>query len=113
LYPKLRYIPDTHKMSGDIDLFDSDGRYVETFTIRLEIPRNYPFAFPLFFETNNRFPHTPERHFNGNDSCCVCSLQEMDLESSKGITLVRYMKKYGLAFLANQIHFETKGKWAN
>ncbi len=114
-YPKLTYTPDSKssELSGVVDLYDGSGSYVDSFDIKLCVPHNYPFAFPALYETGGRFPHIPDRHFNEDDSCCVCSLQELDLESAKGITLERYLQKYCMAFLANQIYFDANGRWLN
>jgi hypothetical protein len=114
-YPKLTYTPDINsgEFSGVVDLYDGSGIYVDSFDIKLSVPPKYPFAFPTLYEMGGRFAHIPDRHFNEDDSCCVCSLQELDLESARGITIERYLQKYCMAFLANQIYFDATGRWLN
>jgi hypothetical protein len=68
---------------------------------------------PTLFEIAGKLDHLPDRHFNADESCCVCSLQEADLVAQKGITISRFMDAYAVPFLANQIYFDSANEWAN
>lgn len=117
-FPDLKYIEDTNKTSeltGYIDIFDEDGEiYFDTFKIKIKIPKNYPYGFPTLYEIGDKIPKIADRHiFKDDNSSCVCVLQEISKESSKGITVFEYITKYVVPYLANQLYFEKSKKWAN
>lgn len=115
MFPKLKLFEKDKKktISGEIDIFDAVGNYVNSFDINVAVPRNYPHGFPLLFETSNKFEHIPDRHINEDGSCCVCSLQESDLISQKGIAIKDYFLRYVIPYLANQLYFDSEEEWAN
>lgn len=115
MFPKLKLFEKDKKktISGEIDIFDAAGNYVNSFDINVAVPRNYPHGFPLLFETSNKFEHIPDRHINEDGSCCVCSLQESDLISQKGIAIKDYFLRYVIPYLANQLYFDSEEEWAN
>lgn len=115
IFPKIKLYTNnkTKSLSGEIDIFDVTGNYVNSYDIKVTIPANYPHDFPLLFETGNKFEHIPDRHINEDDSCCICSLQEVDLMKQKGITIKDFFLKYVIPYLANQIYFDSEGEWAN
>lgn len=115
MFPKLKLFEKDKQKSvfGEIDIFDAAGNYVDSFTIKVTVPRNYPHGFPLLFETGNKFEHIPDRHINEGGSCCVCSLQESDLISQKGITIKDFFLRYVIPYLANQLYFDSEEEWAN
>lgn len=115
MFPKLKLFEKDKKknLRGEVDIFDNAGNFVDSFVIDVLIPRNYPYRFPLLFETGNKFEHIPDRHVNEDKSCCVCSLQESDLISQKGITIKFFFLKYVLPYLANQLYFDSEKEWAN
>lgn len=115
MFPKLKLIDDKKKKSliGEIDVFDTLGNYVDSYDIKVLIPLNYPFGFPTLFETSNKFEHADYRHISDDGSCCVCSLQEADIQKQRGITIKSFFLKFALPYLANQLYFDSEEKWAN
>ena len=100
-------------LCGEVDIFDSANIYIESFNIKVIIPPRYPYQFPRLFEIGNKFEHVPDRHISEDGSCCVCSLQEENLLSQRGMTIKNFFLKYVLPYLANQLYFDSQGKWAN
>lgn len=115
VFPKLKLLEKDKRKSlyGEIDIFDFVGNYVTSYEIKVILPINYPYGFPLLFETGNKFEHVEYRHVNDDGSCCVCSLKEADLVKQKGIPIKAFFLKYVIPYLANQVYFETAGEWAN
>lgn len=113
LFPKLLISQDMKILEGEIDIFDNDESYVDSFLIQIHIPKNYPYGMPILFEKSEKICHIADRHFNEDESCCVAPLQEADLLVQRGITIMAYMESYAIPFLANQIYFENEKKWAN
>lgn len=115
MFPKLKLFEKDKKKSirGEINIFDAAGNYVDSFDVRVAVPRNYPYGFPSLFETGNKFEHIPDRHISEDGSCCVCPLQESDLVSQKGITIKDFFLKYVIPYLANQLYFDSEEEWVN
>jgi hypothetical protein len=115
MFPKLKLVEKDKKksLSGEIAIFDAAANYVDSFDIKVTIPRNYPHGFPLLFETGNKFEHIPDRHISEDGSCCVCSLQESDLVSQKGIAIKNFFLRYVIPYLANQLYFDSEEEWVN
>jgi hypothetical protein len=114
-FPKLQ-IEEMNKktcLKGEIDIFDPQGTYWDSYNIKIAVPYGYPYAFPELFETTNKFPHIADRHANPQGNCCLCSLQEEDITSQKGISIYGFIEKYVIPYLANQTYFDLTGSWAN
>ena len=102
-FPKLiskKVSSSIYELKGEIDIFDSDGNYCDSFLIKIITPNNYPYSYPKLFELSNKFPHNEDRHINKDDSCCVCMIVEELLRSRRGITLKEYMIEYAIPFLS-------------
>ena len=117
LYPKLKLYDDENSqyLKGELDIFDDDDNYCYTYSIRLNIPKNYPYSFPNLFEENNKIPKVADRHMYKSGECCVCIMQEEDVRSKHGITIKQFIKEFAIPFFANQIYYENneKKEWAN
>lgn len=115
MFPKMKLEVESKVkiLLGEVDIFDAANTYVDSFSIKVIVPSRYPREFPKLFETGNKFEHIADRHINDDGSCCVCSLQEENLVSQRGITIKSFFLKYVLPYLANQIYFDSQGKWAN
>lgn len=115
MFPKMKLEVEgkVKTLLGEVDIFDGANMYVDSFNIKVIIPSRYPHEFPKLFETGNKFEHIADRHISDDGSCCVCSLQEENLVSQRGITIKSFFLKYVLPYLANQIYFDSQGKWAN
>ncbi|MFH6983372.1 SEC-C metal-binding domain-containing protein [Marinoscillum luteum] len=100
-------------LEGIIDIFDLDDVKRGSFQIQVDFSARYPNGFPSLRELSKLIPREIDRHIYDNGNCCVTVLQKQIIESKRGITIERYFKDYVVPFLANQIHFEEYGKWAN
>jgi hypothetical protein len=116
-FPDLEIVKrnGTHiKLQGPLKIFDRDDYKREVFETKITIPYSkYPYAFPSLKEISNKIPKTPERHINGDGTCCVAVSQEERIRSQKGIKIFDFIKEYAIPFLANQIYFEETGEWYN
>ncbi|UUW08953.1 SEC-C metal-binding domain-containing protein [Flavobacterium plurextorum] len=115
MFPKMKLEVENKVkiLLGEVDIFDGANTYVDSFSIKVIVPLRYPHEFPRLFETGNKFEHIADRHISNDGSCCVCSLQEENLVSQRGITIKSFFLIYVLPYLANQIYFDSQGKWAN
>ncbi|MDW8852588.1 SEC-C metal-binding domain-containing protein [Flavobacterium sp. MMLR14_040] len=115
MFPKMKLEVENKVkiLLGEVDIFDGANTYVDSFSIKVIAPSRYPHEFPRLFETGNKFEHIADRHISEDGSCCVCSLQEENLVSQRGITIKSFFLKYVLPYLANQVYFDSQGKWVN
>ncbi|MEQ8413707.1 MAG: SEC-C domain-containing protein [Imperialibacter sp.] len=100
-------------LEGIIDIHDSDGLNRGSFQIRVGNFQNYPNSFPSLRELSRLIPRIEDRHVYGDGNCCVTVLQMQLIEARRGILLSRYFSQYVVPYLANQIHYEEYGEWAN
>ncbi len=115
IYPKLKFInnPNNEYLIGEIDIFDLEDSYIDSFNVKITIPKNYPFQFPKLFELDGKIKQIDSSHINEDESCCVCSLQEEDIRKRKGITIFEYINEFATPFLANILYYRKNGKYAN
>jgi hypothetical protein len=116
IYPKLNYIrisKGIYQISGEIDIFDKNGIYWDSFQIRIITPSNYPYSFPTVYLVGNRIPIEADRHINKDRSCCLTIQHEEILRAEKGITIKQFFDDYVIPFFANQLYFEKHKQWAN
>lgn len=115
-FPKLileKFRNGIYHCEGEIDIFDNNNNYWDSFEIKIKLPKGYPYSFPKVFIVGNRIPHEDDRHINEDASCCVAVLQEETLRASRGITIIQFINEYVIPFFANQLYFEKHHKWAN
>jgi hypothetical protein len=115
-FPKLileKFQKGIYHCTGEIEIFDNNGNYWDSFQIKIKIPKNYSFSFPKVFTVGNRIPIEDDRHINDDASCCVAVLQEEVLRASRGITIIQFLSEFVVPFFANQLYFEKHNKWAN
>lgn len=111
-FPKLNY--NGKELIGEIDIFDKEDNYCSSFNIKVLLANNYPYEFPILYESGNDIPHIIDRHIGHDGSCCVCVTQEEDIRKSRGITIKEFMSEYVVPFFANQTYFDlNNGTWAN
>lgn len=112
IFPKLAY--EEEVLVGEIDIYDKNDKYYSSFLIKISIPVQYPFEFPILYECGNHIPHIEDRHIYNDGSCCVCVTQEEDIRKKSGITVKEFIFEYVIPFFANQIYFEANNhSWAN
>lgn len=111
IFPKLELVKSS--LIGEIDIYDDENVYYDSFNININIPEKYPYEFPVLHEISNKIPRIIDRHISEEGKCCVCVTQEEDIRSKRGIKIKDFMFEYVIPFLANQIYFEGNKKWAN
>ena len=108
----IEQIGSKHILEGEIDVFDANDSYCDSFKIRLIKFVNKPNSFPFLFEIGDRIEKIDDRHIGKDGLCCVCIMHEQEIREYMPITLLQYMNEYCIPFFANQIYYEKKEKWA-
>lgn len=114
-FPKLKLIwqEDVFLCCGEVDVFDHENVYWDSFNIEIKIPiKSYPYQFPTLFLTDGRLPIDDERHVNADMSCCVEVEQKQLLRAKKGITILQFLDEYVVPYFASQLYYEKKTDWA-
>ena len=108
----LRRENQEYSISGTISLDDPDtGKIWESYSVRIIIPSLYPKELPSIYETGNKIPK--ERHINNDGSCCLAPTVEMWLILGSSYTLIDFIDKLVIPYLANQKLVECGQGWNN
>ena len=115
-YPKLKLVweEETFLCIGEVDVFDKENVYWDSFLIKITIPiKPYPYFFPNLFITDDRIPKDDDRHINPDSFCCVEVEQKQTLRAKKGITILQFLDEYVIPYFADQLYYEKQDDWAN
>lgn len=111
-YPGLGYAdnPDgCPQVSGTVVLTDEAGAYLDSYQVTIKPGENYPYAFPLVFETGGRIPVNIDWHVFADGHCCIKSIPEEILLCKGGITLDWFISAQLKPYLFNQKYRELHG----
>lgn len=86
-----------------------DGPMTE-FSIKMELPDNYPKMQPRVFETSNRIPRIADRHVNPDGDCCI-TVWEHWLLCTENNSFQAYLNGPLYEFFLSQYTFEQTGRW--
>ena len=115
-FPKLKLFweDETFSCSGEVDVFDQNNVYWDSFLIKISIGiKSYPHFFPVLFLKDERIPKEEDRHINPDLSCCVEIEQKQFLRKKRGITILQFLDEYVIPHFADQLYFEKESKWAS
>lgn len=115
-FPKMKIFWEENIFlcKGEIDVFDSNNVYWDSFKIKISIPiKKYPKFFPVLYIENNRIDKIDDRHISGDCICCVEVEQKQHLRAEKGITILQFIDEYVVPFFADQLYFEKEESWAS
>lgn len=111
LYPKLEN--GLWELIGVIDVHDENGKYWDSYEVKIRFPPNYPKGTPTMFEIGGKIPPEADYHVNNDGSCCI-SVPAMEMIIlKKGIRILDFIEKLAIPYLANQTFKRLTGKYAN
>lgn len=95
---------------GSIILTNEDGNVEDTYQIKIKAVTDYPFRFPLLFETGGRIPKNFDWHiFEGNGNCCIASPPEEFIICSSGLSLISFIENQVKNYFYSQIFRNQNG----
>jgi hypothetical protein len=115
-YPNLRIIYDDSGMpflQGILDIPNDINETVGYFLIELHRSENFPFRFPILFETGGEIPNEADWHKYKDGSCCITVWTDEILKCKNGVTISYFIEKYAIPYFANQIHKKQTGEYKN
>lgn len=100
-------------IEGRLHLTDEEGKFIDSYNIRIEVKDDYPNSLPLVYETAQRIPVNIDWHIFPDGHCCIVTPPEELLICKKGITLEKFIRKHVLSYFHNQLFRELKGYFLN
>lgn len=116
VYPSLYEAFSENKkiLKGRLPVVDKEGKRWEDYDIEIHCPVNFPYEFPILYETSGKIPKIGDWHiYEDTLSCCVKVHPEEILRCKKGITVTEYIQEEVLPYLFNQTHRRVEGYYVN
>lgn len=100
-------------IEGRLHLPDREGKFIDSYFIKIEGKDGYPNNLPLVYETAQRIPLNIDWHVFPDGHCCIVTPPEEFLICKKGITLENFVISYVLPYFHNQLFRELNGYFLN
>lgn len=100
------------EIQGILPIVDGNGFKHDEYEVRIMIPSNFPKVMPLLFEIGGKIKPTPEFHINPDGSCCLTVPAKEAIILRNGLTIVDFIKKHAIPFLANHTYKQRFGEYA-
>ena len=112
VYPNLHF----QKKNGLVCVKGSfpvmyDNKILDRFSIEIKIPRNYPEAVPIVFETEGRIPRVADRHMNEKGEACLFLPDERWEAWPRGSSFLSFLQGPVHNFFLGQSLVEQGGEW--
>lgn len=115
-YPEFKVEDEEGRkvIKGFIILEDSNQNEIDRYAITIKEPDNFPFRFPLVYETGGRIPRNIDWHVYETDGhCCIKAFPEEILICKNGISLEKFIEEQLKPYFYNQLHRENFGYYLN
>lgn len=89
----------------------ADGRFIDSYLIRVEIDREYPATMPKVFEVGGGLKRDADRHINPDGSACLFVPDARWKHWPVGSDLVSFLKGPVYYFFLSQAFFDLEGRW--
>lgn len=114
-YPKLLTLNKEKfgfSISGAIEMIDPNtGKVWETYEICIFVPQGFPNIIPSTFSMDKKI--SGNRHINGNGTFCLGLPVELSLILGKNYSLIDYIDKLLIPYLATQKLVDLGQGWVN
>ncbi len=113
-FPELKFYTAKEKtliLAGEIKLKQED-EILDVYEAEIIFPNNYPHGVPLLREVGGRIPRVLDRHTTKNGFCCLCVRGEYRKFWKQGDSIVDFINKLVIPYLANQSYYERMGEWS-
>lgn len=115
IYPDLK-IKEKDKrqfLKGIIDISNIDNETIKNFLIEIHWKPLFPFRFPKLFETGGDIPCKADWHKYSDNSCCLTVEPEEILLCKDGISVLSFIQRQVIPYLANQCYRVIEGNYKN
>lgn len=100
------------EIQGVLPIVDGNDFKHDEYEVRIIIPTNFPKVMPLLFEIGGKIKPTPEFHINTDGSCCLTVPAKEAIILRNGLTILDFIKKHAIPFLANHTYKQRFGEYA-
>lgn len=97
-------------ITGDFVVRDRNGP-LDSFAVRIEVPRNFPSSSPSVYETASRIPRVANRHIDNDEGKCCVGVWEAWCLLEEPVTFARFMDGPVSDFFFGQSFFESEREW--
>jgi hypothetical protein len=100
-------------LKGILDIANDDQQIIGSFLIEIHCSPDFPFGFPLLYETGKSIKTLAKWHKFPDDRCCITVLPDEILKCKAGISVLSFIRKYAVPYFANFIHRQVTGQYKN
>lgn len=101
------------KIEGVLAVIDSNGYRWGEYEICIAIPVAFPKSLPILIEKSRKIERNINWHINEHGICCVGTPARQHFELSNNASLLNWLEKFAMPYLANHIHRKETGYYAN
>jgi len=116
-FPKLEIIESENGpfLLGEVDILHPiKNEIIDTFTVEIIFPRNYPYCFPNVTETSGKIERIPDRHiYTNTNNLCFSVFAEERIKCYYGITTKWFIDHVLVPRLAEEYIVNQGGKYTH
>lgn len=99
------------EVRGTFEVKGGARSVLDTFLVRIQIPKNYPRELPVAWEVGGRIPCLSNRHIDSDGKACVLLPDDRWRTFPVGVPFSAYLRGPLHSFFLSQIAFELTGEW--
>ncbi|WP_127718245.1 hypothetical protein [Halobacteriovorax sp. HLS] len=88
-----------------------ESKLITKYSIKIEIPDDYPKSVPLVYELEGKIPRIPDRHINYDNTCCLFAPPERWEQWPLGTGIDVLLSGAVKQFFFSQAYFNRTGEW--
>lgn len=110
-YPSLIVLIEDNfiHIRGPLRITDDQGLLLDTFSIDMKLPANFPEEIPEVWEISNKIPRINDRHVDKNGKACLCYRDAIYFYWKPSLTIVDFIKIFVEPFFLWQVEYEITG----
>lgn len=112
-YPTLRVVTENEMVfiRGGLQILNKEKtRVIDSFSIEIELPENFPKSIPIVREKADRIPKIAARH-NPNGVVCLLVPEDVETYYPEKSSIVDFIEKCVKPFFIGQSFYEEKKEW--
>jgi len=113
-YPSLRVITENEAVfiRGSLHILDVDGkRIIDSFSIEIEFPKDFPKSIPIVREKGGRIPKDIDRHNPNGVACLLVPENVKKYYNPEKSSIVDFIEKCVKPFFIGQSFYEEEKEW--
>lgn len=114
-FPQLKKVvgSDDDFLKGILDIPNDEGEVIGSFMIEIKNHEEFPYRFPILYETAGDIRNEADWHKYPDHSCCITVEPDERLICRNGITVLEFIERHVIAYFANHHHRLITGQYKN